>query len=257
MVEISYGEHYELAELAGMSIAEAREQYKSEFEISDRAQAILNDKPLKKKLEAETRLEDADELSFEERERSRKPLFVTALLLALAVTGGLFAYTWTTASVEISVTTAAGDFASITANTSGATAMDYQPFGRYRGTIPAGNLFDVTPTAGYDGDLEVTVYLANPDELSQNYRAWLLRLQLIDNASTPVDAQEGTQVLSLDNSLASFYWPSSNYTAGDWYFVKCTGGSYVGLPWVGSGWGTTHKPLLFCQVTQAGLKSTP
>lgn len=256
MVEISYGEHYELAELAGMSIAEAREQYKSEFEIPDRAQAILNDKPLKKKLEAKTRLEDADELSFEEKERSRKPLFVTALLLALAITGGLFAYTWTTASVEISVSDVTGDFASITGNTTGAAAMEYEPFGKYRGSIPSGTLFNVTPTSGYDGDLEVTVYLANPDELSQNYRAWLLRLQLVDNTDNTVDAQGGTQVLSLENSLASFYWLSANYTAGTEYYVKCMGGSYVGLPWVGTGY-STYKPLLFCQVTQAGLKSTP
>jgi hypothetical protein len=256
MVEISYGEHYDLADLTGRSIAEVREQYKTEFEIPDQAQAILNDKPLKKKLEDRTSLEDGDELSFEERERSKKPVFVTALMLALAITGGLFAYTWTTASATLSVTPATSDFASVAANTTGIANVTWQPFGRYRGTIPAGNLFDVTPTTGYNGDLEVTVYLANPDELSSNYRAWLLRLQLIDG-SNPVDAQMGTQVLSLNNAEASFYWPSANYTPGTTYYVRCTGGSYVGLPWVGTGWPSTYDPLLFVQVTQAGLKSTP
>ncbi len=252
MVEISYGEHYELAELAGKSIAEAREQYKSEMAIPDRAQATLNDKPLKRKLESEIRLEEDDELSFEEKERSRKPLFVTAILLALAITGGLFAYTWTTASVTIAVTTATSDFATVTGNTTGGAAMDYQPFGRYRGNIPAGTLFNVDPAEGYSGDLEVTVYLSNPDELTQNYRFWMIRLQLTDG-SNPVDAQGGTQVLSLNNGQASFYWPSANYTDATEYYVEATGGSYIGLPWVGTGWASTYSPLLFCEVTQAGL----
>ena len=256
MVEISYGEHYELADLTGRSIAEAREQYESEFEIPDRAKAILNDKPLSKKLEDRTKLEDGDGLSFEERERSKKPIFVTALLLALAITGGLFAYTWTTATATLTVTAATSDFASVTANGTGIAAITWQPFGRYRGTIPAGTLFNVTPATGYNGDLEVTVYLANPDELSENYRAWIMRLQLTDGTD-PVDAQDGTQVLSMDNGQASFYWPSANYTPGTTYFVEATGGSYVGLPWVGSGWASTYDPVLFVQVTQAGLKSTP
>ena len=93
MIQICYGEHCDLADLAGRSIAEAREQYKSEFEIPDRAQAILNDKPLKKKLEDRIMLEDGDDLSFEEKERSKKPIFAATLLSALAITGGLFACT--------------------------------------------------------------------------------------------------------------------------------------------------------------------
>jgi len=253
MVEISYGEHYELAELAGMSIAEVRERYKSEFEIPDRAQAVLNDKPLKKKLEAEVKLEDADELSFELKQRSRKPVFVAALLLALAISGGLFAYTWTTTSATLTLTAAGGDFASVAANTTGISSVTWQPFGRYRGTIPAGNLFDVMPETGYTGDLEVTVYLANADELSKNYRFWMIRLQFVDSTGNACDVQGGTQVLSLNNGQASFYTTSTNYTAGSWHYVKCIGGSYIGLPWVGSGWDSTYNPLLFCEVTQAGL----
>ena len=251
MVEIRHGEYSELADLAGKSIAEAREQYKSEFEIPDRAQAILNDKPLKKKLEDRITLGDEDELYFEERERSRKPVFITALLLALAISGGLFAYTWTTASVTIGLTSATADFANVTANLSG--SITYQPFGKYRGSIPAGNLFDVVPNTGYSGDLEVTVYLANLDELTQNYRFWLMRVDLQDISGTRVDGQGISQVLSLNNGQCSFYWPSSNYTAGTWYYVECAGGSYIGLPWGASGWSSTYDPVLFCEVTQAGL----
>ena len=39
MVEIRYGEHYEMADLAGKSVAQAREQYKQEFDIPDKAKA--------------------------------------------------------------------------------------------------------------------------------------------------------------------------------------------------------------------------
>jgi len=256
MVKVIYREHGQQADLAGKSVAEVRELYKSELSIPDQARASLNGKQLKRKLEPETKLGDQDKLSFEERSGRGLVLF-GAFLLTLAITGGLFAYTFVTQSATLEVTTAGGDFASITANSTGIDAVEnYQPFGRYRGTIPSGNLFDVTPTANYTGDLEVTVYLANPDELSKNYRFWLLRLELQDSGTTEVDAQGETQVLTLDNSEVTFYWPSDNYTDGTEYYITCEGGAYVGLPWVGTGWsGGTYNPLLFAQVTQAGLET--
>ncbi len=251
MVEIRYGEYSERNDLAGKSVAEAREQYKSEFEIPGRAQAVLNNEPLKKEAEDSIMLGDDDELSFEKGRRSRKPMFVTALLLALGISGGMFAYTWTTATVTIGLTTATSDFANVTSNLSG--SVTYQPFGKQRGNIPAGNLFDVTPATGYSGDLEVTVYLANPDELTQNYRVWTMRVDLQNGSGTRVDAQGISQLLTIDNGRVSFYWPSSNYTGGTPYYIECAGGSYVGLPWGGSGWSSTYGPLLFAEVTQAGL----
>ena len=92
MVEIRYGEHYEVADLAGQLLAEAREQYKEEFGIPDKAQAKLNGKPVKKKLEAVTELGDGDEFSFAEKGR-RGLILVGTFLLAIAITGSLFAYT--------------------------------------------------------------------------------------------------------------------------------------------------------------------
>lgn len=41
MVEIRYGEQYEAADLAGTSVAEAREWYKSEFDVPERAKTYL------------------------------------------------------------------------------------------------------------------------------------------------------------------------------------------------------------------------
>ncbi|MFC1918640.1 hypothetical protein ACFLWW_01525 [Chloroflexota bacterium] len=191
------------------------------------------------------------------KKRGKGLVMFGALLLALAITGGMFAFTWTTSSATLTTGAASNDFASISANSTGIANITWTPFGRYRGAIPGDTLFDVTPTTGYDGDLEVTVYLANPDELSKNYRFWLVRLQLQDSGGDPVDAQEDTQVLSMDNGQATFYWPSSNYTAGTQYQIECEGGAYVALPWVGAGWADTYDPLLFAQVTQAGIKTTP
>ena len=50
MVNVSYGEHNRQIELAGRTVADVREMFKSEFDLSDRAQANLNGQSLKKKL---------------------------------------------------------------------------------------------------------------------------------------------------------------------------------------------------------------
>ena len=51
MVKVIYREHGQQADLAGKSVAEVRELYKSEFSIPNRAKASLNGKQLKGKLE--------------------------------------------------------------------------------------------------------------------------------------------------------------------------------------------------------------
>ena len=113
MVEIRYGERYEMADLAGRSIADAREQYKQEFGIPDKAQASLNSKGIGKKHEPMTALGDNDSLTF--AEKSRKGLFfIGAILLALAITGGIFAYGATTATVTLGLI-AKTDFAEVVA----------------------------------------------------------------------------------------------------------------------------------------------
>ena len=248
MVEISYGEHYELAELAGKSVAEAREQYTPEFEIPDRAQAILNDKPLKKKLEAEIRLEDSDMLSFEEKSR-RGLVVLGAFLLTLLVTGGLFAYTYTVATITITTLEAPADFASVTANAS-TDDLDYQLLGSVNGQLGSQDLFAITGDSEYSGDVEVIVSLANADELVQEYRFWMMRVELTDaGGSTPQDIEGITKVISLSKPETSFAIESANIT-GKTVYVYCQGGSYKTLPFALL--GTSHSdPLIFCEVVQA------
>jgi len=241
MVEIIYGENNRQANLAGKSVAEVRELYTPELSIPDRAKASLNGEPLKKELEPEAKLNDGDQLSFEEK--SRKGLVMLgALLLTLVITGGLFAYTYTTDSTTISATAVASDYADVSANAS----ISYTFHGRERGKIDGGMLFDVTRASGYTGDLEVNVYLANVDELQNDYSFWMLRVELTDSANVSKDLEGITQVLSLDNPFVTFI-------CSDWAvprYVNALGGTYRAFPNVHG--LTGYNPLIFCQVNQVG-----
>jgi hypothetical protein len=240
MVNIIYGEHSQQVELAGKTVADAREMFESEFDLSDRAQANLNGQWLKRKLESETGLCDDDEVYFEERSR-RGLVMLGAFLLTLAITGGLFAYTATTRSVTIGVTSAGTDFANVTANNTPSIA--YTLLGRHRGTIDPNTLFNIS-TATTSPDIEVQVYLANPDELSSDYSFWTMRLALRDSANVSMDMDGITQILSLDNPVVIF--TSDNTTPYNSY-VHNLGGSYRTFP---SGWLNASEPLIFCKVVQ-------
>ena len=248
MVNVIYGEHSRQAELAGKTVAEAREMFESEFDLSDRAQANLNGQWLKKRLESETGLCDDDELYFEERSR-RGLVMVGAFLLTLAITGGLFAYTATTGAVTIGVTAASPDYASITANNS-VVYNTGNITGKTVGKINAGVMFDVTKNPQYTGDLEVIVSLANADDLVTEYSSWQIRLKFTDGTvSNGVDTENSTQVISLVNPTVSFAVDSSNLTVTR--YIHCIGGSYKTLSsslWSGQG----YDPMIFAQVVQAG-----
>jgi len=248
MVKIIFGEHSQQADLAGKSVAEARELYRSEFGIPDRAQASLNDTQLKKKLEPETKLGDEDKLAFEEKSR-RGLVLLGAFLLVLAVTSGLFAYTALTDTAVIDVTAVQTDFGDVTTNTTGQAETAYTFLGKIRDKIPAGTLFNVTQDANFTGDVEVLAHLANADELSQDYTFWMLRLELVSSDNTSKqDIDTSTQVLSLDSPVVSF---GCDNLTGNTYFVRCQGGSYRAR---GHGHGAfgEYDPLIFCEILQSG-----
>lgn len=258
MVEIRYGENYEVADLAGKSVAEIREQYKSEFGIPDRAKVSVNGKPVKKKLEPKVMLNEGDELCFQDKQRSKMPFFVAAVMLTLAITGGVFAYGYTTAGVTLGVIDKE-DWATVTvSSTANATAWDV--FGGYIGELPLDeDLFDIVPVTDYTGDFEVRVYLTNTDKVVKAYRYLNMKLELVDLSDGPADVQgkyqatlgEGYhQILNLRNAEVTFLMKS--YTDGATYNVRLNGGSYMSHP--GEWFDTTQvKPELWCEVTQSGL----
>jgi hypothetical protein len=176
-----------------------------------------------------------------------KRFVAVAMVGSLVVTSGMFAYAYTAASTSITATTGSADFASISANN---TVAGYTIFGSYRGTIGSGTLFNVTPSTGYTGDLQVNVYIANPDELGKNYGLWMLRVRLVDGSDDYQDMEAYAKVLSLNNGVVSFI--SDNLTAGTTYFVKTTGGVWRSFPWVYLTLGSIYSPSLYAEVVQVG-----
>lgn len=252
MVEVRYGEHYEIADLLSNSLAEARELYKGRFHIPEKAKAFLNGNQIKKAMESEILLGDEDKVSFEKK-KSRKPVLIGAFLLATALTGGAFAYTWTTASATISAT-ADSDFASV-APAGSLPSFSANLFGKYRGVVPSGDLFTVTPDANYTGDLEVKVYLTNVSALTKAYQYLNMELELWDSADPAVNVYAGEtghtyQLLTLDNGVATF---DLEFDAGTSpYVVKLSSGGYMTNPRSPIDWNAGYDvaPVLYCEVTQ-------
>jgi hypothetical protein len=267
MIEVKYGEHFEVADIAGNTIHEAREKFKAEFEIPGKARAKLNGKTIKSGLEEKVVLNDDDNLTFAVV-RSRVPFLVGAVLLALAVTGGVFAYGFINATTTLMASVYESNFADVSVNTTGVNAMNaigWKAWGYYKGSIPGGyDIFNVVPGDNYTGDLAVTVALGNADALVKIYRMLSLQLQMVysDNTSEVVDINESSDngtgdaedwvVLSLDNgSVTMFPQGTSGARAMS---VRIKRGFYITQihPYYPPGWPSdaSASPELFCEVAQ-------
>jgi len=243
MEEIRYGEWREEADLAGRNVAEVRGLYEKRFGIPDGARAKLNDGGLKKAAEPETTLEDGDILCFAERSRVKQFLAV-GLMASLALTGGLFAYAYTSGSTDITASSGGADFASVTVNN---TMSSYTVFGKYKGAVGAGNLFNVTPASGFGGDIEVNIYFTNLDEMVKTYGVYLLRLEMANVGDESFGG--GTKPLTLNNGMVTFL--CDNLTGGTTYYVQVAGGVYRAFPWSIIS-GNIYGPDILCDVLQVG-----
>lgn len=175
-----------------------------------------------------------------------KKFLIIGLIALLAVTGGMFAYTFTTATATIGVTAPTSDFANITANSS-FTAPTV--FGKFTGTWPTGPLFTINPASGYQGDLVIKVYLVNTGELIRQYHHINMALEYTDNIGAPADVQGEIQVLNLQNAEVLFEW--ENGTGGSPFSVNLTGGGYRLHPFrTLTGGGGSYQPQIWCEVTQ-------
>jgi len=175
-------------------------------------------------------------------------MLLSAFLLTLAMTSGLFAYTYLVDTATIVTAAAGADFASVTENTS--FDADYNLLGAVNGKIGSGIMFDVAGDSNYTGDVEILVSLANADDLVDEYRFWMTRIELTDAATTTMVDKEGiTKVISLQNPTTSFIVDSTNIT-GETVYVFLAGGSYKTFPFIQLG-GNNNDPLFFCEVIQA------
>ena len=176
--------------------------------------------------------------------------FLTALMLTLAVTGGLFAYAYTTASTSLSVSSGDADIATITDNM---TVPAYKLLGCHRAAIGDGRLFDILPDDDYTGDLEVMVYLDNIDELSGYYGMLLMRVGLYESDNvTNVSLSGLDKPLTMNNGVVKFMSiNTSNFTPGQMFHINCTGGVYRTFPWAYMT-GSDYAPSLTAEIIQAG-----
>lgn len=256
MVEIRYGDQYEISDLAGQTIGEAREHFKTEFGIPDKASARLNGSKVKTSAEIDTVLNDDDKLTFAVS-RSRTPFLVGALLLALAVTGGIFTFGFINASTSLSgVTLQDTNFADVSVNATGTANITWTAFGFFKGVIGGpNNLFDVVPASGYTGDLVVTVSLGNADELAAQYRVLALQLEIVnasDNTTLDINESGGVGddsdwvMLTLNNGEVSMFTDANSGAA---MAVRVKSGFYITHVRPFGGW-TGVQPDFFCEVAQ-------
>ncbi len=180
---------------------------------------------------------------------------VIALAASLVVTGGMFAYAYTTSSTSFSVSGTDFDFGNITANTT--DIPTYSTFGSYRGAIPAGNLFNVSKEVGYTGDIQINVYLDNIDEIGYKYGMFLVRVNLMEwpivTGAGSVDVEGIDKVLSMRNGVVSFT-SAANMTDGTTYHILVKGGVYRTFPYSFlTGAGGLWTPSFTAEVVQAGL----
>lgn len=164
---------------------------------------------------------------------------IGATLLALAITGGVFAYGATTATVSVTLDDY-GDFASVAAG----SITGWDVFGSYKGSVGTETLFTITPDTNWTGDMAVILTIANAQELVECYRILVLEIEIWDNQGTP--AQVGTtEYLSLGRGEIEMQF---SQTVGTAYDVEITGGYYITHR---GGWTTGQEdPLIMCQVLQ-------
>jgi len=252
MVEIRYGEHYETADLTGKSVAQAREQYKQEFGIPDKAKANLNGKGIGQKHELVTALAYDDSLTF--TQKSRKGLFfIGAVLLALAVTGGVFAYGALTATVTTSISAENAEFADVTAG----AVPDWDVFGGYTGSIAAtGAVFEIVPANGFTGDFVVQVFLTNVDNLVEVYRVlgmtWTATLDGAADGITSITVTPTTNFLSLTHPTIDLEISTTGTPDGDDIINVDLSGGFFRTHYYGGGWSGSPSPLIFSKVIQKG-----
>jgi len=259
MVEIRYGEQYEVADLAGQTVSEVREQFKAEFGIPDTARARLNGAKIKESTELDAVLDEDDKLVFAV-DKGKGVYLVGALLLALAVTGGVFAFGWINASTTLMASAATQDFAAVSVNNT--TAVTWNPYGYYKGSISGGTdgipIFNVdTLTPNYTGDLVVTVSIANADTLAKCYRMLSLKIMMYDSSNNIVDINEDNPgvgdsndfvLLTLNNGSVDMF-PGG---AADRFTVRIKNGYYITHIYETGNWddASDYQPQLFCEVAQ-------
>jgi len=168
-------------------------------------------------------------------------IYLLAILIVLIITGSWFAYTFPASVQQIRPATGS-DVAMVKPIEN--PVWNQRIFGNYIGKIEPVDLFKIIPDDDYPGDLRVTVYLINADELIHCYQYLIMKTEIYDNNGNQAGR---TEFITLQNGQANFELISG---AG-WispYTVKITGGSYYCIRGEIEEGGSL-SPTLYCQVT--------
>jgi hypothetical protein len=138
---------------------------------------------------------------------TKKFQLIMALLLALIISAGVYAYAYTTAGGTIGIAEPTGDFATWSNET--ATQPDWNSVlddlasdNKTCGDVPTGNLTIITPDFAYSGDLMVGVYLTNTGSLIKAYQH--LNMKVYMSGSAQAEETPDYQVITLQNGQANF-----------------------------------------------------
>jgi hypothetical protein len=152
-----------------------------------------------------------------ERIGSKRLYLITAFLLVLIISGGVFAYTYTTAVNTIGIAEPTADIATSNASSS---QPDWSPVtdnlsaNTTCGEVPTGDLFDITPTAAYSGDILASVHLTNVGALTKAYQ--YLNMQVYTANSVSANETPNYQIVTLQNGQATFSLVGLSPSVGSW-----------------------------------------
>jgi len=115
------------------------------------------------------------------------------------------------------------------------------------GNTPTDGLFEVTPHADYTGDLIVSVYLANTDNVTKAYK--YLNMELYLEGSVEAGKTPDYRVLNLANGVVTFTIKDGGSGT---HTLSVTGGDYTLNSREPDEWeaGWTVTPELYCEARQ-------
>ena len=152
-----------------------------------------------------------------ERNTKKRFYLIIALSLVLVLSGGMYAYTYTTAVRTISIAEATADVVTVNATPSQPdwdSVTDNLSENTTCGDVPAGDLFEITPNAAYTGDLQIGVYLTNAADLIKAYQ--YLNMEVYVEGSESANETPNYRLLSLQNGQTNFSLTSMAGTSGTW-----------------------------------------